>query len=138
MKIVNRKEMLPLLVKACPSFSDKWKEHKQEYNDEKDYLPYVALGECARHLIDLENLNQTEEFEAVFEVVERLHIEGDSFVKEAVTIGFLESLQNNLENNEVSFIKYLKPESLKWWNELNKFGNGEIKFVGQSIESNSE
>lgn len=131
--MIKKDEMLPMLVEACPSFADKWQKHKNEYEGEENYLPYVALGEFARHLIKLEKQNQTNEFENVFELVERLHLEGEHFVKEALTIGLFESLQNNSENDTEKFIKYLKPESLKWWNELNKFWSGENQFVGQII-----
>ena len=125
--------MLPMLVGACPSFSDKWTEHKQEYFDEEGYLPYIALGDFARHLIELEKQGLEGEIKKAFAAIEKLHIEGDSYVKEAVTIGLLEGLQNNLGNDERTSLKYLKPETLKWWNELNKFWNGENKYVGQSI-----
>jgi hypothetical protein len=106
-------------------------------------LPYVALGELARHLIDLYRENKTNEFEKVFRVVEKLHIEGEHYVREAATIGFLEGIQNIAGNNNLDpevFHKYLEPVSAKWWNELNKFWNGEIKYVGQtfSIEKRSE
>ena len=122
-----------MIVEACPSFADKWQKHKQQYADEENYLPYMALGEFARHLIELEKYNRTSEFESVFELVEKLHLEGEPYVKEAATIGLLEGLQNNLGNDAKRFEKYLKPNSLKWWNELNKFWNGENQFVGQTI-----
>lgn len=132
--MINQEEMLPMLV-ACPSFKDKWREHKAEYADEENFLPFLALAELARHLIGLENLNQTKEFEAVFETVEQIHLQGSPSVKEAITIGFLEALQNNLSDEANKFVKYLKPESLIWWNELNKFWNGETKFVGQTVDT---
>lgn len=122
-----------MLVEACPSFSEKWEEHKKEYADEENYLPYIALGEFAQHLIELEQENKVSEFEDVFELIEKLHIEGEHYVKEATTIGLLEGLQNILGSDAVKFVKYLKPETLKWWNELNKFWNGEIQYVGETI-----
>jgi len=42
----------------------------------------------------LEKANRTEEFPAVFEIIERMHLEGDDYVKEAATIGMLEGIQN--------------------------------------------
>ncbi len=122
-----------MLTDSCPSFTDKWEKHKREYADEENYLIYIALGEFVGHLIELEKHNQTSEFENVFELVEKFHTEGEHYVKEATTIGLLESLQNILGNNEEKFVRYLKPESLRWWNKLNKFWNGEIKFVGETI-----
>jgi hypothetical protein len=134
--MITKEKMLPLLIEICPSFSEKWQEHQQEYKAEEAFLPYVALGAFASHLVELYKQSQTNEFEKVFEVVEKLHIEGDDFVKEAATIGLLESLQNHAEHNSISheaFEKYLHSVSAKYWKELNKFWNGEIKYVGQSF-----
>ena len=122
-----------MIVEACPSFAEKWRNHKHYYHDEKDFLPYIALGEFSRHLIELKNQNQANEFEKVFETIERLHIEGDDYVKEAITIGLLEGLQNSAKEDAEKFVQYLKPVSLKWWNEVNKFWNAEIKFVGETF-----
>lgn len=135
--MILKEQMLPMLAKACSSFVEKWEDHKREYADEENYLPYIALGEFARHLIKLEKQNQIDEFDNVFELVERFHLEGEHYVKEAATIGLLEGLQNNLGEDAENFIKYLKPETLKWWNELNKFWNGEIQFVGQTLNAES-
>ena len=45
-------------------------------------------------------------------------------MKEAITVGLLESLQNtNLHatTNPEQFVKYLGPESKKWWSKLEGF-----------------
>lgn len=134
--MITKEEMLPMLVEACPSFADKWQEHKKEYHDEDNFLPYIALGGFARHLIDLYRENKTSEFEKVFQVVEKLHIEGEHYVREATTIGLLEGIQNIAGSTNLDpevFYNYLEPVSSKWWNELNKSWNGEIKYVGQTF-----
>jgi hypothetical protein len=133
--MITKEEMLPILVGSCPSFANKWEEHKREYNDEEGFLPYVALGAFARHLVKLYEERKTGEFEKIFDVIEKLHIEGDAYVKEAATIGLLEGLQNTANENAEKFVPYLKPDTLKWWNELNKFWNAEIRYVGETIDS---
>jgi hypothetical protein len=66
----------------------------------------------------------------VFAVVERWHVEGDSYVREAATIGLLEDLQNeNLHSSTVpkDFEVFLGPESLKWWRKVERlWAEGEI------------
>jgi len=60
----------------------------------------------------------------VFDVIETLHLNGDSYVREAATVGLLEDIQNNSGHRAVDpavFVMYLKPESLRWWNKLNDF-----------------
>lgn len=126
---------MPLLLESCASFSEKWEEHRALYNDED--LLYVDLGEFARHLVELQRAQQIEEFPAVFNVIERLHLEGDRYVKEAATIGALEGIQNVAGNTGVDpeeFLQYLHPESSKWWRQLNDFWNAKIPFVGATID----
>lgn len=102
---------------------------------EGEGLLYVELGEFAHHLVELHKLKQADEFPAVFEVIERLHLEGDAYVKEAATIGMLEGIQNVAGNSGVDpeeFSRYLRPESAKWWQQLNDFWEGKIPYVGSS------
>ena len=131
--MITKEQVMPLFLEACPSFIEKWKEHRAFYEGED--LLYVDLGEFARHLVELYKLNRTDEFPAVFEVIERLHLEGDAYVKEAATIGMLEGIQNVAGNSGVDpeeFSRYLKPESAKWWRQLNDFWDGKIPYVGSS------
>ena len=131
--MITKDQVMPLFLEACPSFSEKWKEHRAFYED--DDLLYVDLGEFAHHLVELYKSEQVGEFPAVFEIIERLHLEGDAYVKEAATIGMLEGIQNVAGNSDVDpeeFFPYLKPESANWWRQLNDFWEGKIPFVGSS------
>src|SRR5687768_18578856 len=117
--MIKQHEMLPLLVEACPSFTDTLKDYREFFDEE---LTYTELGAFANHLVELYKENKTDDFEKVFDVVEKLHIEGDKFVKEAATIGLLEGLQNIAGNKDLDpevFYPYLKPVSAIWWNDLN-------------------
>lgn len=121
--MIKQEQVMPLILKACPSFQESW-----EKSDNKDLL-YVVMGDLACHLLSLYRDNRTEEFPAVCELVERFHLEGDSYVRELATIGFLEGIQNVWGNNDADpedFCKFLLPESRKWWKELNDFWAGEI------------
>jgi hypothetical protein len=131
--MITKNQVMPLLLEACPSFTEKWKEHRAFYQDED--LLYVDLGEFADHLVELHKSNRTGEFPALFEIIEKLHLEGDAYVKEAATIGMLEGLQNVAGNSGVDpeeFSRYLKPESVKGWRRLNDFWEGKIPNVGSS------
>lgn len=128
--------MLPRLVAACPSFTEKWVAHKQEYFDEEDFLPYIALMEFNAHVINLYSNGLTEELPAVFAEIEQLHLLGEPYVKEAATIGCLEGLQNTLGSRGLdpeALLPFLGSESAKWWDQLNKFWKGEIKYVGETM-----
>lgn len=94
--MISRDEVIPLLLEACPSFRPIWeKEVKDGINLEDDgtRLYYVGAGDFAHHLVSLVKAGQLEEFAAVLAVFERLHLEGDDYVKELATIGYLEGLE---------------------------------------------
>jgi len=135
MVMITKEQVMLLLLNACPSFSKRWKEHQSFYRD--DELLYVDLGEFACHLVELKAANRTEEFQAIFDIIERLLVEGDHYVKEAATIGLLEGIQNVAGNSGVEleqFVKYLKPESAKWWRQVNDFWDAKIPYVGATID----
>jgi hypothetical protein len=119
--------MMPMMLTACPSFDDKWRAFLYYWRDEGDLPVYLALSELARHLIAMLAQNDVESFPAVFAVVERWHVEGDSYVAEAAAVGLLEDLQNaNLHESTVpeQFRQFLLPQSAKWWDKLNDFWEG--------------
>ncbi|SRR5258705_3143508 len=135
MVMIAKEQVMPLLVNACPSFSKVWEEHRAFYEDEE--LLYVDLGVFARHLVELKKANRKEEFGAVFEIIERMYLEGDHYVKEAATIGLLEGIQNVAGNSGVEpeqFVEYLRPESARWWGQLNDFWESKIPYVGATID----
>jgi hypothetical protein len=117
--VIARDQVMALLLEACPSFA--------AYEPES---LYIDLGGLAHHLVELQRAGRVDELPAVFAVVERLHVEGDDFVKEAATIGFLEGVQNVALNRGLdpdAFRPYLGPESKKAWDALNRFWSGPPK-----------
>ncbi len=123
---------MPLFLAACPSFADKLEEHRDFYGEE--HLLYVELGEFANHLVELKKSGRTGEFPAVFGVIERLHLEGDDYVRQAATVGMLEGIQNVAGNSGVDpedFAPYLLPESAKWWRKLNRFWGGDVNALSE-------
>ena len=110
--MIKKDQVMPLLLEACPSFSGKWKEHLAFYEPEDETLLYLDLGEFAHHLVELHKSGSIEEFQTVFQIVDRLHLEGDHFVKEATTIGLLEDIQNVAGNTGIEpeeFLQYFGP-----------------------------
>jgi hypothetical protein len=121
--MITADQVMPLLLQASPSFGPAWESYTREASYEPGLL-YIDLGEFARHLIELWRLGNAQELKPAFAVAERLHLEGDDYVKEAVTIGLLEDLQNNARHERVDaevFRPMLGPESVRWWDGLNRF-----------------
>lgn len=121
--------MFEPMLAACPSFTPAWAEFCAEWEKEPGDSPlYIALAGLARHLVERLRSGATEELPAVFQVVERWHSEGDGYVREAVTIGLLEDIQNIAKNAEINpavFEQWLLPNSKKWWDKLSRFWDGD-------------
>lgn len=123
--MIQQAEVMPLLLGACPTFSETWAEHVQEHGDD---LLYVAAGSFANHLQSLFQSGQSSALTAVGVVIEELHVSGSPWVKEFATIGLLEGIQNVWSNNNAdpeSFRQFLGPESQRWWAGLNNFWSGQ-------------
>ena len=124
--------MFDLMLGACPSFQENWRQFVSDWIDEtetaQDGLPYyIALGDLAAHVTKRMKARDTSELAAVFLVVERWHVEGDHYVREAATIGFLEALQGCASKKQKKAIleSWLLPESKRWWTKLNEFWEGD-------------
>jgi hypothetical protein len=125
--MIEQHHVMPLLIEACPSYQSQWDVYIAQPEYEEGLL-YVDLGNFAHHLVELIQQNDVAEFSSVFDVIERLHVEGDAFVREAATVGALESIQNVAGNCDVDaerFVPFLRPESAKWWIRLNNFWAGD-------------
>ena len=126
--VIGRDDVIPLLLEAVPSFREVWETEVFEDNKDGDSrLGYLDASAFARHLFKLWQTGQTQEVRRAFEVIERLHVEGDHYVRELATIGYLEDVQNVAGHAGVSptgMREYLGPESTRWWNGLNAFWGG--------------
>jgi len=122
--MITRTEMIPTLMASCPGFAPRNSEFLTEWQEDAEPAHYLLLAEFARYLITLLEEGQQSDLEAAFTAIERLHTEGDAYVREAATIGILESLQNtNLHSHTKpeQFAKFLRPESLRFWHKVEDF-----------------
>jgi hypothetical protein len=120
--MITKEEMFPLLIEASPGFESRWIEFQSEWKEDKEGLPYyICLGDFARYLGEKLKQGETWDFPAIFQVVERFHVEGDGYVREAATIGLLEGIQNLYGESAVKFVPYLGAETKRWWDKLNDF-----------------
>ncbi len=117
--------MFETLLAADPSFQPDWNAFLDHWRDEPGPLPlYLALGDLSRHLARQLERGETKAFDAVFDVVERWHLEGDPYVRKAATIGLLENLQNDnfyVTGRPEQFLPWLRPESLRYWRKVEAF-----------------
>jgi hypothetical protein len=130
--------MFEPLLAVDPTFMPRWQAFLAEWRDERELPLYLALGELADHLIERLERSDVSDFADVFAVVEAWHLEGDSYVREAATVGLLESIQNQLGGQDrryrsangvraADFERWLFPESKRWWEKLYRFWDGDIR-----------
>jgi hypothetical protein len=135
---ITRADVESLLLRACPSFesSPLRLEYHDDYDQEPEPLLYLLASAFVLHLTGLYAVGRRDEFPAVFDVVEDLHVKGDEYVRELATVGILEDLQNsNLHpagSTPGDFIPYLRPVSLWWWKEVELFWEGKVNPIGSS------
>lgn len=127
--MLDRKDMMNLLLEASPSFAPHWQSFLEEWSGEPpEELPlYLALAAYARHLIALLARADTQSFAGIFATVERLIREGDPWVSEAAVIGLLEDLQNRGLHDRTTpeeFVPFLGPLGRKYWLDLEDFWAG--------------
>lgn len=137
--MIARDEVMPVLLEACPSYGARWSSYRAD-SDFQDDLLYIHLGDFACHVVDLLGRGELTEISAISAAVERLHTDGDPYVREAATIGLLEGIQNVGGNRDVvvdAFRNALGPEAQRWWASLDAFWDGKIPSVGSDIPKSS-
>lgn len=131
--IINRNDVMELYIKVCPSFQEKWQEHLQDIWDRySETILYTDLSEFARHMTELAIKNEIGELKSIFALTERLLVEGDPFVQEAIVVGLIEDFQGGLERSKLdlmTFEGFLEPETKKYWQKVIKFWSGEIPYI---------
>jgi hypothetical protein len=128
--MISRSEMIPLLVEACPSFESEWRQFQTECADEPDLPNYLAIGDFAKHLSRVLAEGNEVVLRRVFDVIERLILDGDAYVAEAAVVGVIEDLQNtNLHTGTTpeQYLPFLLPQTRRWWTKVNAFwSKGEL------------
>ncbi|MCP1135287.1 hypothetical protein NKT34_18465 [Paenibacillus polysaccharolyticus] len=139
--MIEKEEIMERLLIAVPSYKDRYERYIQEnYELGEERLIYVDISDFVKHVIECYQRKNTDEFDALFEVIEELHTNGDSFVKEFATVGILESLQNQLSDKNIEYIEFekcLRPESKRWWNHVIDYWNGKTPYIGGPIKEQS-
>lgn len=130
--MIMKEQMIDLLLEACPSYQESWNEYIKDEDIDEERLYYLDLSDFVRHLIRLYRSGKHDEFPAIFHVIEQFHTEGEHYVREAATIGILESLLTDEYLSGEEFIIYFGKSTLISWELLLKFWRGEISWIPDS------
>ena len=118
--VITSDDVLPMLSEACPSFREALAASLRENGEE---LLYAHAGALADHLLERHKAGDEQTLARAGAFIERLHVEGDPYVHNLATIGFLEGIQNVWAGALAAeeFKPYLGPVSTKAWEDLNDF-----------------
>jgi hypothetical protein len=105
--MIEKAQVVPMILEAVPTFQRTWDEC------ENQDLHYAVIGDLARHLLELHESGQTEQFGALCEVIEAFHTDGSAYVRELATIGILEGIQNVWGHTDTSPEEFCRSIALR-------------------------
>lgn len=114
-------DIVPHFATICPSFADVWRAHRE--SPEWEPLPFVDVGQFARHLVSLYRSRHTSELPATFAEIERL-LTTEPQLRDLLVVGLLEGIQNHVGNAGLSanvLSGYMGAHTLEAWDDLNGF-----------------
>lgn len=130
--MIERRDVEQLLVKSSRAFAinkdrlawwEEWRKSRHPH-------VYLLAGIYVRHLVVQSARGRTKEFPAGFELIERMLLEGDDYVRELAIHGFIEGLLTS--DRAADFVPYLLPASRWWWEEMELFWEGKVDVPGSS------
>lgn len=141
--MIQKSEMFVPLLAAYPAFKEQHDTFMAEWEGDPEGPPnYILLADLARECLMLLTTKRHAELSKVFGVVEDWLLNGEHYVQEAATVGFLENIQNtNLHKRTTpdDFLPFCGPESLFWWGKVARFwSHGELIVDTRRVERASQ
>jgi hypothetical protein len=121
-RVITKDEAVVLLVGACPSFHARDESLRGRAVD-SELWHYEQMSAFAHHLVRLAERGETSELPAVFDLVERLLVEGDPAAVLLLRSALVEDLQNITSHRDIAvgpddFRSMLGPVTIEVWDEL--------------------
>lgn len=125
--MINKENLIEYLLKEAPEFK---KQLELSEPDLKKGEDYTILAEFARYLLGLFKEKKEVQLKKLFTLVDQIFKDGDPYVKNAITIGFLETLQNNVSWEEgieqKDFLPFLSEALKVEWKNVIDFWEGKM------------
>jgi hypothetical protein len=123
------------MLSASPSFAASWDPIENVIDGERRL--YLDAADFVRHTLGLIARQDVDELATIFDLIERLHTEGDHFVRELATVGYLEGFQSGNADSagvdpDAQVVPLLGPVSLSWWIRLDRFWAGDPRALRES------
>jgi hypothetical protein len=121
--ISQAKQVMPRLIAEFPAFRPRWEKHLESWKG-KTAGSYNDIAEFAHFVVhDLYPNGNTADVQRAFALMEQWLVNGNRNLRDLITIGFLEDVQNVASwqafGREV-FTPFLGPQCRQAWNEIEK------------------
>lgn len=132
--VITKGEVIPLLLETCPGISARWAEHLAGWEG-SERGPFNDTSEIARYVVDSFAEVKTEEFGALFSLLERIIRDGDEDARGLAVVGVLESVQTISSHHAFgpeAFESWLGPLSRQAWADIDRLwsaGGGSLAGV---------
>jgi hypothetical protein len=122
--MVEAKDVMPSLLSTFPEFNREWQDYLNSdmYGPDE---PYNDIAQLATFLVDRIEIRETDGFDRLFRAVEELLQEATPSVRELITVGLLEGIQNVSLSRSVSlesWESWLGPLTSEAWRNVIEFG----------------
>jgi len=114
--VITQDEVMDRILMACPIYAKSWDPADQTDENGEDRLLYCEASDLCRYLEARLDAHEDTELAEAFALIEALHVEGDAWVRNLATIGFLESLWP-----DERYLPWLEPVSRRWWDRLDRY-----------------
>lgn len=118
--MIQKTQIMPLVLTRCPGFMPTWEKHLALWHGEEAGI-YNDLAEFATFVVNCYSQQDTETIIAAFALMEELLVSGDEEVRNAASIGFLEDVRNIASwqpFKSAVFVHWLGPKSKLAWDEI--------------------
>jgi hypothetical protein len=134
-------EVMPRLIAEFRGFRPRWEKHLEfwegkpagSYNDIAHFVHFVVQ--------DLYPNGDTESLQRAFDLMEHWLVNGNQNLRDLITIGFLEDLQNVASwqaFGKEAFIPFLGPQCRQAWNEIERTWAGKTSLMEVLREENKK
>jgi len=124
--------VISTLLQAFPDFEDRWKKHIARWNG-NPAGSYNDMAEFVHFVIeDVHEQGKLDETLRVFQLLEKVLVEGDQETKDLIGLGFFETLQNvasHRPQGNRAYEQFFGPMSKEIWSELQKMWAGKSNLM---------
>ncbi|VAW18534.1 hypothetical protein MNBD_BACTEROID05-885 [hydrothermal vent metagenome] len=96
--MITESECMEYVLKVCPGYASDWQKHLEGWEGEEVEL-FIHTASFAQYAVKYIESDDEQELKMIANAIEYLHGEGDDGVRQAIEMGFLETLIGHCNHN---------------------------------------